>query len=102
MQLQDAETPPDASDISLTSTDLAAMSRHDMYKYEKIILENTKQSLLTSQPTPEELEDWEVTGKEHEAEFSGFPKIQFSKEQVEIRTVCLTCLPRHWAKICRD
>lgn len=69
-----------------------------MHKYEKIILENTKRSLLTCQPTTEELTNWEKYERVNEFKY---PKIKFSKGQVEIRTFCTSCLPRHWNKFCR-
>lgn len=72
-----------------------------MAKYERAILENTKLCLLTSQPTAEEWDKWESS--EHQALIlHRYHKIKFSKEQVQVKTFCPSCKPRHWETMCKN
>lgn len=102
--LKDAEKSPEEAKKDavpeISFAEYAAMSRKDMPKFEKTTLENTKKCLLTSQPTKEELEKWQKA-EGQEVVLQRYPKINFSKEQVEIKTFCPSCKPRHWETKCK-
>lgn len=102
--MKDAEKPPEAIKkdpvADLSFSELATMSRKDMTKFEKVTLENTKKCLLTSQPTGEELDKWQKA-EGQQVVVHRYPKINFSKEPVEIKTFCPSCKPRHWETKCK-
>lgn len=78
----------------MVPAELAVMSRLEEDKFDRLINENTKEGLFSSQPKPVEQDAW----NRREAR-SGHAKplrnFTFELNKIETRIFCTTCIPRH-------
>lgn len=71
------------------------MSRKELEKFEKILEENTKQSLFVSQPTAEERRFWNERKSRPQHMSTPAHQVKIVTETIEARIFCHSCIPRH-------
>lgn len=82
------------AETKLTGAQLAGLSRNQPEKFDDIVLEHTKQSLLLMLPTPQESLKWEQ-GTARPNINSKFPEATYQLHPVSSKTFCVKCKPRY-------
>uniref|UniRef100_A0A915KIR5 Uncharacterized protein n=1 Tax=Romanomermis culicivorax TaxID=13658 RepID=A0A915KIR5_ROMCU len=80
---------------NLTAEDLMILSRDQGKLFDRLMVENTKQSLFLTQPTKEEVRLWNGKNEARKPKNPEMQKLDFQDTTVEFKQFCLECCPRH-------